>query len=298
MIGHRLVQGDTIGIITPASGEKTNSMDKNIEQLQQLGFKIKEGKYLRKCSEYLAGDDKERAYDLLEMFNDKNIKGIICYRGGYGSIRMMQYLDWKIIKKNPKIFCGYSDITILLNNITSITNLITFHSPMVNSNFSNELTREYFLNMLMNPCSTFDINLKNFPQIKIYNKKNIKGKLCGGNLSMICSSIGTPYEINTKNKILLIEDINEENYSIDRMLMQLLLSNKLNTCSGFILGHFTPSNENTEKIILDILKPLNKPIVIGFPSGHDYPNIILPIGAKTFLDIDNNTISFYENLIK
>lgn len=292
---NRLCIGDTIGVISPAGCERNNLMDYNLNQIKDLGFRIKEGANLRKINGYLAGTDKERANDFMEMFNDPSIKGIICYRGGYGSIRIMKYVDWNIIKKNPKIFCGFSDITLLLNYINSISDIPTFHTPMVNSNFKDELTKKYFFNLLTKNKNM--INLNKFNSIKVFNPNNITGVLCGGNLSMICSALNTPYDIKTSNKILLLEDINEPIYKIDRMLTQLLLSGKLHKCSGFILGHFTPYNEDIYSLIKDILVPLNKPIIVGFPIGHDYPNISLPIGSNITLDFTKNTMLIH-NIFK
>ena len=291
----RLCIGDTIGIISPAGCERNNLIDYNINQIKDLGFKIKEGTNLRKVNGYLAGSDKERANDFMEMFNDPLIKGILCYRGGYGSIRMMRYVNWNVIKKNPKIFCGFSDITLLLNYINSISHIPTFHTPMANSNFKDEVTKNYFLNLLTKNNTVIDLN--KFSSVKVFNKKNITGILCGGNLSMICSALSTPYDINTTNKILLLEDINEPIYKIDRMLTQLLLSEKLHKCRGFILGHFTPYNEEVYSLIKNILLPLNKPIILGLPIGHDYPNISLPFGSDISLDFTKNTIVIH-NIFK
>lgn len=291
----RLCIGDTIGIISPAGCERNNLIDYNINQIKDLGFKIKEGTNLRKINGYLAGTDKERANDFVEMFNNPLIKAILCYRGGYGSIRMMRYVNWGIIKQNPKIFCGFSDITLLLNYVNSISGAPTFHTPMANSNFKDELTKKYFLNLLTQNNNIIDLN--KFNSIKFFNQKNITGILCGGNLSMVCSALSTPYDINTTNKILLLEDINESIYKIDRMLTQLLLSKKLNKCSGFILGHFTPYNEDVYSLIKEILLPLNKPIIIGFPIGHDYPNISLPIGSNISLDF-NKSVIHISNIFK
>ncbi len=291
----KLCIGDTIGIIAPAGCEKNNLTDYNLKQIKDLGFKIKESTNLRKVNNYLAGTDKERANDFMEMFNDPLVKAIFCYRGGYGSIRMMPYINWNVIKNNPKIFCGFSDITLLLNYINKILNIPTFHTPMVNSNFKDKLTKEYFLNLLTN--NSDKIYLNQFSSIKVFNKKNISASLCGGNLSMICSALSTPYDIDTTNKILLLEDVNEPIYKIDRMLTQLLLSKKLHKCSGFILGHFTPYNEDVYTLIRDILIPLNKPIIAGFPTGHDYPNISLPIGSNINLDFTTNAI-YISNIFK
>lgn len=275
-------------MISPAGCEKNNVMDSNLNKLKALGFKVKESKNLRSINGYLAGTDKERAIDFMDMFKDQTVKAIICYRGGYGSIRMMPYVDWKIIKNNPKIFCGFSDITLLLNYINKVSNIPTFHTPMVNSNLYDLTTQKYFLNLLTQ--NSISVNLKDFNCIETFNINNISGNLCGGNLSIICSAIGTPYDINTDNKILLLEDVNEPVYKVDRMLTQLLMCGKLDKCLGFIIGDFLPYNNNTLELIKNILIPLKKPIILGFPLGHAYPNISLPLGTNISIDFSKNTI--------
>ncbi|MDZ5254889.1 LD-carboxypeptidase [Clostridium sp. LIBA-8841] len=278
----KLKIGDTIGVVSPASGDNYDVINYNISSFKNLGFKIKEGKYLRKKNDYLAASDEERAEDLMRMFEDRDVKAIVAYRGGYGCIRMLPYLDIGLIKKNPKILCGYSDLTLLLNYISQKTGLITFHGPMINSKInSDELTKNSFLSMLTDENNLINISTKNF---KIINKELFRGTLCGGNLTMLCSSLGTPYEINTRNKILMIEDINEENYAIDRSMMQLKLSGKLDSCRAFLIGYFTPYNPKALDTIISILLPYNKPIIYNMPFGHDYPNISLPIGSSILFD--------------
>lgn len=278
----KLKIGDTIGIVSPASGDSADVINYNISSFKNLGFKIKEGKYLRRKNDYLAASDKERAEDLMEMFKNKEVKAIIAYRGGYGCIRMLPYLDMGVIKKNPKILCGYSDLTVLLNYLSQKTGLITFHGPMINSKISSdEITKNSFLSLLTDESNLINISTRDF---KVENKELFRGILCGGNLTMICSTLGTPYEINTRNKILMIEDVNEENYAIDRYLMQLKLSGKLDSCRAFLIGYFTPYNPKTINTILSILLPYKKPIIYNIPFGHDYPNITLPIGSSILFD--------------
>ena len=278
----KLKVGDTIGIVSPASGDSADVINYNISSFKNLGFKIKEGKYLRRKNDYLAASDKERAEDLMEMFKNKEVKAIIAYRGGYGCIRMLPYLDMGVIKKNPKILCGYSDLTVLLNYLSQKTGLITFHGPMINSKISSdEITKNSFLSLLTDESNLINISTRDF---KVENKELFRGILCGGNLTMICSTLGTPYEINTRNKILMIEDVNEENYAIDRYLMQLKLSGNLDSCRAFLIGHFTPYNPKTINTILSILLPYKKPIIYNIPFGHDYPNITLPIGSSILFD--------------
>jgi muramoyltetrapeptide carboxypeptidase len=285
----------TIGIIAPASPEDKEFIDEKISNFQKLGFRIKKGKHLYSSYGYLAGNDKDRAEDLNLMFADKDIDAIVCLRGGYGSIRMAPYLDLNLIKNNPKPFCGYSDITLLLNYLAKACKLTTFHSPMITSNFNDIITKEYFIKVLTNKDPKIIYNLKEIcsDNYFVWNEKNFEGNLVGGNLSIICSTIGTPYEIDFKGNILFIEDVDESPYSVDRMLSQLISCGKLQKVCGIILGHFTDcTNKDSDFSINDIIKqklvPLNIPIIESFPLGHDYPNITIPIGAKfEFLSSSN-----------
>ncbi|VYU13603.1 LD-carboxypeptidase [Clostridium tertium] len=276
----------TIGIIAPASPESPEFIDEKIDLFSKLGFKIKKGKYLYDNTGYLAGDDRNRATDLNFMFADTDVDAIVSFRGGYGSIRIMPYLDLKTIKKNPKMFFGYSDITLLLNYISSKCNFPTFHGPMINSDFTDIYTREYFLKVLLSNKNklTYDLNDVCAYDYIIKNNKDFSGKIVGGNLSIICSSIGTPYEIKLENNIILIEDVNESPYVVDRMLSQLLSCGKLQKSSAIIVGDFTncvgsKSSPSINEVINERLSILKQPIIYGFKLGHDYPNISIPIGS-------------------
>ena len=285
----------TIGIIAPASPESKEFIDKKIDIFKKLGFKIKKGKHLYDSYGYLAGTHKDRADDLNSMFADKEVDAIVCLRGGYGSIRMVSYLDLKLIKSNPKPLCGYSDITLLLNYISKTCKFATFHGPMITSNFDDIMTKEYFLSVFTNKNSKIIYNLKDIcgENYLVWNKQNFKGNIVGGNLSIICSTIGTPYEIDFKNNILLIEDVNESPYTVDRMLSQLISCGKIQKLCGIIIGYFTDcTNKDTDFSIDEIIKqkllPLNIPIIQYLPIGHDYPNITIPIGsAFEFLSDDD-----------
>lgn len=296
-------KNSTIGIVAPASPEENEFINKKIDDFTSLGFKIKKGNYIYEKFNYLAGLDKERADDINNMFKDDSIDAIICLRGGYGSIRMLPYLDTKSIKKNPKPLIGYSDITLLLNYISAQCEFSTFHGPMITSNFNDKITKEYFLNNIMNLDNKLIYNIEDLSQNdhEIWNKKNFEGKIVGGNLSLICSSIGTPYEINTNNKILLIEDVNESPYVVDRMLSQLFFCGKLNNICGIIIGYFTNCDDIINQVyIKNILKEklinLNIPIIYNFKIGHSYPNITIPIGAKFEYDSTNNLLIQKESI--
>lgn len=293
----------TVGIVAPASPESKETIDLKIDYFKSLGFKIKKGEHLYDINGYLAGNDKDRAKDLNSMFADKNVDAIVCLRGGYGSIRMASYLDLKVIKNNPKPFFGYSDITLLLNYIYNKCNFPTFHGPMITSKFNDIFTREYFINTLIHNKSKIIYKLSDIcsDNYSVWNKRDFSGNIVGGNLSIICSTLGTPYEINFINNILLIEDVDESPYSVDRMLSQLISSGKLKKLSGIIVGNFTNCinknhNVSVEKIIKEKLVPLNIPIINGMCIGHDYPNITIPIGSK-FKFSSNNNLLIQEEII-
>lgn len=294
-----LTKSSTIGIIAPSSPQTKDYIDNKINQFKSLGFNVKLGKSIYNHYGYLAGQDEERAKDLMDMFEDTSVDAIVCFRGGYGSIRMAKYLNLNIIKRNPKIFCGYSDITLLLNYLSNECNMITFHSPMINSNFNDVQTKNSFLDFLTNFNNSYEYNLNEIANIYYDNLDNITGTLVGGNLSLIASTIGTPYEVNFKNSLLLLEDIGEVPYAIDRMLSQLVNSNKLTSCKGILLGHFTDCSLNDysnslklNEVFDDILKPLNIPIIRNFPCGHSYPNLTLPIGSKAIFDSKTKVLKF------
>lgn len=291
--GKSLKPNSTLGIISPASPESEPFIKEKISEFISLGYKVKLGNHIFDRYGYLAGSDRDRAKDIMDMFLDDYVDGIICFRGGYGSIRTLPYLDLNLIKRHPKFFCGFSDITILLNYFAK-NGLITFHGPMINSNFKDNITLESFVNVCSSTNDNYTYDFSHIDNLKIFNPSSFSGNIVGGNLSMICSSIGTPYEVSTKNSILLLEEINESPYAIDRMLTQLILNKKFKTCKGIIIGHMTgctPINQNNtltiDQIIADRLEPLNIPILYGAPFGHDYPNLTIPIGCKAYFNINS-----------
>ncbi|MGG7179015.1 S66 peptidase family protein [Clostridium paraputrificum] len=301
--GRSLKYGSTIGIIAPASPEDRSIIDKKVEVFTNLGFKVKLGDHLYDRYGHLAGSDSNRGNDLTNMFLDDSVDGIIAFRGGYGSIRTLPYIDSKIIKKNPKFFCGFSDITLLLNHFSSL-GLITFHGPMINSDFNDEVTLKSFLDISSHSKRDYCYNLINFNNISFVHPSSFSGRIVGGNLSIICSSIGTPYEIDTRDSILLIEEVNESPYAIDRMLTQLINSNKFHRCNGIIIGHLTGcelSNYSRsftlEQVIYDRLKPLKIPLIIGFPFGHSYPNITIPIGSKAYFSHEDMKLTIKDSFL-
>lgn len=294
----------TLGIVSPSSCEDKDKINSYINKFKSLGFNLKLGNYLYDKEGFFAGTDIHRSQDITNMFLDDSIDGIICLRGGYGSIRTLRYIDQNIIINNPKFFCGYSDITILLNYFTSL-GLITFHGPMINSNFDDKVTCKSFIDLSFSNNNKYTYDLNEYPYISYINPAPFSGKIIGGNLSVICSAIGTPYEIDTSNSILLLEDVNQRPYTIDRMITQLIISGILSKCNGIIVGYLSnePSYNTSisknilEKTITDALDVLEIPIVLGFPFGHNYPNLMLPIGCDASFSNDSRLLIFSDNFL-
>ena len=299
----RLKLGDTIGVVAPGSPTTEEKVEKVYNKLTKMGFKVVMGKSCYSKYGYLAGRDEIRAEDLNNMFGDKEINGIICLRGGYGTIRILDLLDYSLIRKNPKVFVGYSDITALHIAINKLSNLVTFHGPMAASDLIGDIS-DFSLNSLYNSIfnEQFNPSIENpLEDLKAINGGVAEGEIIGGNLSLIVSTIGTPYEIDTKGKILFIEEIGEEPYRIDRMLTQLRLSNKLQEVEGIILGNFnncSPEDPDMsltlEEVIDNIIKPLNKPTLLNLQAGHCEPTITIPFGVKARLDADRKQITILE----
>ncbi|PUA31837.1 MAG: LD-carboxypeptidase [Zestosphaera tikiterensis] len=285
-----LKKGDVIGFVAPARPVEPSKLERAVRFVEGFGFKVKVGRscYLRHG--YLAGEDGVRASDLMNMFVDPEVSAVFAVRGGYGSLRLLNLLDYGLISKNPKVLLGYSDITALHIALNQKAGLITFHGPMPTVEFISEeldeVTKEYLIKAL-----TTSEPLGEIAGEEMLVKGFAEGEVVGGNLSLIVSTLGTPYEIDTKGKILVLEEVNEKPYRVDRMLTQLRLSGKLDQAAGIVLGHFTNcETDNPEEsltlnqVFEEVLKPLNKPILKGVKFGHGKPNITIPLGVKASID--------------
>ncbi|WP_374717619.1 LD-carboxypeptidase [Neobacillus sp.] len=287
----RLKKGDLVGIIAPASPPNLENLERGIHFLKSLGLKVKIGKSVKNINGYLAGTDEERVEDLHEMFLDHEVKAIICACGGYGTGRLAKKIDFEIIKKNPKIFWGYSDITFLHTAIYQKTRLVTFHGPMLGSDIGKEdthpLSKDGFLQLFEQRKLDYTEQLS---LLTVVVEGKASGPIIGGNLSLLVSTLGTPFEIDTKGKLLFIEDINEEPRAVDRMLNQLYLAGKLHEANGIIIGDFcdcTPKRElslSLDEVIHHYMKLANKPAIGGFQIGHCNPHIAIPLGVHAEMD--------------
>lgn len=290
--------GDKVAIISPSSPpESAELVQKGANFLAKLGLLPVVGESCYAQYGYLAGSDELRAHDINKYFADPTISGIFCARGGYGLQRILELVDFDIIAKNPKVFCGYSDISALHNTIPERAGFITYHTPMLATlKFSQadpytitEFTRQFFGN------SIGQIKNPEGFEMEFFGEGVTEGKLCGGNLSIITSSLATAYEINTRNNILFIEEVAEEPYKIDRQLNQLRLAGKLDAAAGIIFGDFadcTASDPNFSLTIDEIIQNLNLkvPYIQGFKCGHCYPTASLPMGALARIDATTATL--------
>ena len=304
-----LNRGDTIGLISPASIVGSDAeYDKVSDRIKQLGFEVKEGTNARNQHGYFAGRDKQRAHDLNAMFADPGVDAIMAFRGGWGSNRILEYIDYDLIGQNPKVFVGYSDITSLLLAIFSKTGLITFHGPVAKSVWT-DFTIDHF-DKAVSSLTGFSLQTsykeqaKSGAQLHTLSPGAASGRLLGGNLSVLTSMIGSSYLPEWEGNILFLEDVGENVYRIDRMLTQLKLSGILNQISGFIFGQCTScdSEEDHGFTLLQILKqhirPLDIPAFSGTHIGHIDNMFTLPVGVPVSIDAEKGSIEITESAVK
>lgn len=311
----RLKHGGTLGIVAPASAPANpQNIDLGLAALQRLGFNPQPAKNLRKRWGFLAGTDQERAEDLMEVFADDSVDAIICFRGGYGASRLLPLLDYDMVRRHPKIFVGYSDITSLHCALLAKADLVSFHGPMLNSDLLKEnipaFTLDNFLRTLTQSeapgsvCYGYNRNT-----IKVLAAGMVSGPLVGGNISILCASLATPYQPCFRDAILFLEDLDEEPYRFDRMLTQLLNAGLLQQVAGVAIGinknckdpkarRASEYRQTLEDVLKERLLPLGIPIVSGLPFGHVRHNATLPVGARATLDGDKGDLLITEPVVQ
>ncbi|SMP62574.1 S66 peptidase family protein [Anoxynatronum buryatiense] len=309
-----LQPGDTIGVISPASPSYRNSdVIRGIETLKKWGYKVQLSKNLNKRKGFVAGTDLERAEDFNDMFARKDIDAIFITQGGYGSARMLKYIDFEAVRQNPKIFIGFSDITSLHLAILKKTGLITFHGPSMSRFNPEELTdytRESLFRALAQPGPMGKIRLADEKKyIDLIYPGKAEGILTGGNLTLICATLGTPYEIETAGKILFLEELDTEPWIIDHMLTHLFNAGKLQETVGIVVGeciNCRPNQHNpgyyvdlsTEDLFQEYLKPLKIPAIYGLPIGHTKDMATLPMGIRARLNADKKELEIMESAVE
>lgn len=297
----KLKKGDTVGLICMSSPISRKTEDRCRKTIEKMGYVPKlAGNLSTNYGGYMAGTGKERAEWINKMFADPKIDAIFCVRGGDAGSRVMEYVDFELIKNNPKIFVGYSDVTSMHIAINKYCKLVTFHGPMVSSNMIDGLdseTEEAFFKAI-NADNEFDfINPKGF-DIEVLKSGKAEGEIVGGNLALLSASIGTTYEIDTKGKIFFIEEVGETMNRIERFAYQLRNSGKFAEANGIILGQFTncKNKEMSEydeiKLFSDVLENVDVPVMYNIQSGHGDQIITIPFGTKCIMDTETKNIKF------
>jgi muramoyltetrapeptide carboxypeptidase len=288
---HRLRQGHEVGIIAPAGPVHQSEIRPAIDLLVSAGYRVVLASHLFHRDGYMAGDDDSRLEDIHSMFHNEDIRVIFCARGGYGTLRLLDRIDYDLIRSNPKIFVGYSDITALLLAIYKKTGLITFHGPVVKE-FTKNSNRN--LNLFFDLVSSKEALRLDMSGGAVLLPGKTRGNLLGGNLSLITRLIGTPFMPSMKGALLFVEETGEPLYRVDRMLTHLRLSGLLDEVVGLIAGRFIDCGDMSEinNVITNTVSDFGFPVISGLPVGHGTENVTLPIGLQADLDTDHMSLSF------
>lgn len=306
----RLKRGDTIGLVTPGSYLDDDGLEKAVKNIESLGLKVALGKNIRAYRGYLAGTDEERLRDLHAAFADRRLAGVWCARGGYGATRLLPSLDYNLIRQNPKVFIGYSDITALLQAVYLRTGLVGFHGPVGASEFT-DYTRNQVTAQIMEGRTPWTVNTLDYTderrdqsayQPEMIRPGRARGLLMGGNLSLLAAMAGTPFSQAAANRLIFIEDVGEKPYRIDRMLTQLRQAGILEQAAGVILGVFADCEAGPEdkslrliETLRDRLGDLQCPVYYGLPFGHIDDQCTLPVGVEAEFDAEGGTLTLLES---
>ena len=292
----RLKPGDKVGIAAPASPFDMENYNLGVNVLESMGFYVSVLDDIFDRNKYLAGSDVHRANLLNKLFADSSIKAIICARGGYGSIRILSLLDYNIIRNNPKIFVGFSDVSAILSAIYTKCGLVVFHGPMVTTlSDASQKTKESMAAALFSGIK-LEIAIKKGIALR---QGSASGIVSGGNLATLCHLVGTHFEPGFKDHILFLEDRGEAAYKIDRMLTQMKMAGCFDGIAGLILGSFEDCGKIKEvfSVVDNIFKDEDIPILAGFEAGHGINNITIPFGITATLDSDKHLLLFHEAAI-
>lgn len=311
----RLQRGDGIGLVTPASPPLDPGLiDRAADTIRKLGFKPILGRAVRCRHGYLAGSDRQRAADLMRMFLDRRVTAIFCIRGGYGAGRILADLDYDVIRSHPKIFVGYSDITAVHSAIIARAGVVTFHGPMLGPELTKAevpmFTVQTLLRTTMEAVPAASILTGNGTRVsaETWRRGKAEGRLMGGNLAVLSSLIGTPFQPSFKNAILFLEDIDEAPYRVDRYLTTLLHAGVLGEVSGVALGSWKNCvdpraerakeyRQSVEEVLRERLLPLKVPVLARLPFGHVLENATLPVGVPAYLDADRGDLVIMESAV-
>ncbi|WP_079480228.1 S66 peptidase family protein [Halobacillus salinus] len=287
IIPERLKKGDTIAVIAPAGPPDPVKLREGLEYFKEVGLCVQFGRFLFDQEGYLAASDPKRLDDFHQAFADPSIKGVICVRGGYGTARMAPFINYSLIRNNPKVFWGYSDITYLHGAIQKFSRLSTFHGPMIASDLLEEKQVSDTIRSFNQLFEPTEVCFDNSPQTLSVLQHGIgRGRLVGGNLTLVADSVGTPYQWETENSILLLEEVSEPVYRIDAMLQQLKQAGVFRHIQGVVLGDFNMGEEEPaglERLFREFFRNCPFPVLKGIKVGHCTPNYGVPLGVEAFL---------------
>lgn len=286
-----LEKGDTVGLVALSSQVNPEKLGDAIAFLEELGLNYIIGDTIQAKHDYLAGNDEERLADFHEMVRNPEVKAIFCVKGGYGSARIAEKIDYGLLEENPKIFWGFSDLTYLHCAINEYANLVTFHGPLLMSvERIDELSKKMFLQLFSPMELQYSEDISPLTTIA---PGVARGEIIGGNLRRLVNTLGTKYEVRTEGRILLIEELGETIPAIDAMLQQLKQARKLEQLAGVVIGSFTQTEADEAALFAlmkDYFADLGIPVVAGFKIGHDSTNIAIPLGVDAILDAQEKVL--------
>lgn len=299
-----LLPGDTVSLIGISGAIRSDDLEATVRacagRLEGLGFRVKIDPSVYGRYGYLSGTDEERAVAVNRAFADDTVDGIWCIRGGYGCIRMMDLIDWDMIRKHPKAFIGFSDITTVHTALHERCGLCTFHGPMPNTSYFEGPMLDSLMHAVGGHPDAELINLDGTP-LQALHGGVAEGQLVGGNLTLIAAGTGTRYDLDVRGKLLFLEDVGERTYVLDRYLHQLYLSGKLTECAGVILGGFTDCRIeypdyglSVEEVLRDVFRHVDVPVLCGLQAGHMQEKLTLALGRRYRMDADARRITFAE----
>ena len=279
-----LRKGEVIGVVAPGGATDAAAVTAGVQVFEDLGYRVLVGSSVFRRDGYLAGNDAERAADLMEMFVRPEVRAIVAARGGYGSGRLLPRIDVAVIQEHPKAFVGYSDVTFLLTHLVQRAELVTFHGPMVAGLSEHPEGAMQLLALLSG-----DRTVWNLAAQEVIQPGMAEGVIVGGCLSVITATLGTPYEIETAGRVLFLEDVNEKPYRIDRMLTQLRQAGKLDGVAAVIFGEMAGCTADPQEVVTvrDVIREAfaetSYPVAFGLPTGHGRGAATLPLGVRARL---------------
>jgi muramoyltetrapeptide carboxypeptidase len=308
-----LKPGDTIAFVAPAAPVELPTLERYARRLEAAGYKVRIPENLARKSGFLAGSDAERADELNAALRDPKVRAVFAARGGYGLTRIIDRLDYAALRRDPKVVTGYSDLTALHLAVARKARVVTFHAPMPLSNLGRDgaeyafaadaFARTVFADRYGKGATGYTVGVPaSGPKPEKLVGGKARGRLVGGNLSLICATLGTPYAIRPEEAILFVEDVNEAPYRMDRMLSQLRLAGVLDAVAGVVVGGFTQKEPQDvpdgERVLREYFGAMKVPVVVNFPVGHIPQNATLPHGGVAELDADAATLRVVENPVR